>query len=101
MTTSQSLDGFLSLEEKQFHGFVRNRHVPHFTMKSKFNDLATTGKKQKWLRNLFLDIKLWSESMLAISVECDIRTTMFNTYEMSIMENLDILACNRNMPDSR
>jgi hypothetical protein len=45
-------------------------------MESKFIALAAAGKEAKWLMNLLLDIKLWPQPMLAISLYCDSESTM-------------------------
>ena len=50
--------------------------ISHSTMESKFIALATTAKEAKWVRNMLLDIKLWPQSMLAISIYCDSKATM-------------------------
>ena len=45
-------------------------------MEFEFITLVAAGKKAEWLRNLLLDIKLWPQSMPAISLYCDSESTM-------------------------
>ena len=45
-------------------------------MESEFIALAGVGKEAEWLRNLLLDIKLWPQSIPAISLYCDSESTM-------------------------
>jgi hypothetical protein len=49
-------------------------------MESEFMDLAAMNKGMTWLKNIILDIKLWSQSMSSIFFCCDYQTTMHETY---------------------
>ncbi|GJX85831.1 hypothetical protein Tco_0336605 [Tanacetum coccineum] len=49
-------------------------------MKSEFVALATTGKKAEWLKNLLLEIPLWSKPIAPISIRCDSATTLAKAY---------------------
>ena len=49
-------------------------------MEPEFIALAATGKEAEWLRNLLLDIKLWSQLMTIISLYCDSESTMFKAH---------------------
>ena len=49
-------------------------------MESEFIALAGVGKEAEWLRNLLLDIKLWPQSMPAISLNCDSESTMYKAH---------------------
>ncbi|XP_073046157.1 uncharacterized protein [Primulina eburnea] len=54
--------------------------ITHSTMESEFSALAAVGKEVEWLRNLSLDIKLWPQSMPAISLHCDSQATMSKAF---------------------
>ena len=54
--------------------------ISHSTMESEFIALAVAGKEAEWLRNLLLDIELWPQPMLAISLYCDSAATMSKAY---------------------
>ncbi|GJT81330.1 zinc finger, CCHC-type containing protein [Tanacetum coccineum] len=41
---------------------------------------SITGKEAKWLRNILLDIELWTQPMPAISLHCDSQSTLSMTY---------------------
>ncbi|GKG53631.1 hypothetical protein Tco_0555031, partial [Tanacetum coccineum] len=49
-------------------------------MKSEFVALATAGKDAEWLRNLILEILLWSKLIAPISIRCDSATTLAKAY---------------------
>jgi len=61
-------------------------------MESKFIALATTNKEAEWLRNMLLNIKLWSQLMPSISLHYDCQTTMSKAFDKFTIENLDISA---------
>ncbi|GKA17587.1 zinc finger, CCHC-type containing protein, partial [Tanacetum coccineum] len=42
--------------------------------------LAAAGKETKWLRNLILEIPLWSKPITPISISCDSAATLANAY---------------------
>nr|GEU44490.1 zinc finger, CCHC-type [Tanacetum cinerariifolium] len=50
------------------------------TMKYDFVALATAGKEAEWLRNLILDIPLWSKLRAPISILCDSAATLAKAY---------------------
>ena len=50
--------------------------VSHSTMESEFIALSTVDKEAKWLRNMLLDIELWSQPRPAILVYCDNEATL-------------------------
>ena len=54
--------------------------ISHSNMESEFIALATAGKEVEWLRNMLLDIELWSQPILAISVYCDSEATLGRAY---------------------
>ncbi|GJX58057.1 zinc finger, CCHC-type containing protein [Tanacetum coccineum] len=45
------------------------------TIKSEFVALAAAGKEVEWLRNLILEIPLWSKPIAPISIRCDSAAT--------------------------
>ncbi|GKC97334.1 zinc finger, CCHC-type containing protein [Tanacetum coccineum] len=50
------------------------------TMESKFVALAAAGKEAEWLRNLILEIPLWSKLIALISIRCDSAATLAKAY---------------------
>jgi hypothetical protein len=63
--------------------------ITYFTIESKFIALATTSKETKWLRNVLLDIKLWSQPMSSISLYCNSQISLEHLVKFT-MKNLDI-----------
>jgi hypothetical protein len=49
-------------------------------MEYEFIALIATSKKVEWLRNILLDIKLWQEPMLSISLYYDSQAIMSRTF---------------------
>ncbi|GKE25620.1 zinc finger, CCHC-type containing protein [Tanacetum coccineum] len=45
-----------------------------------FMALAAAGKEAEWLRNLILEIPLWSKPIASISIRCDSAATLENAY---------------------
>ncbi|GJW36689.1 hypothetical protein Tco_0059609, partial [Tanacetum coccineum] len=50
------------------------------TMKSEFVALVAAGKEAEWLRNLILEIPLWSKPIASSSIRCDSAATLANAY---------------------
>ncbi|GJT29593.1 zinc finger, CCHC-type containing protein [Tanacetum coccineum] len=50
------------------------------TMESEFMALADANKEAEWLRNLILEIPLWSKPIAPISIRCDNAATLANAY---------------------
>ncbi|GJR67341.1 NIN-like protein [Tanacetum coccineum] len=50
------------------------------TMESEFVALAAAGKEAEWLRNLILEILLWSKPIAPISIRCDGAATLAKAY---------------------
>ncbi|GKD41631.1 zinc finger, CCHC-type containing protein [Tanacetum coccineum] len=50
------------------------------TMESEFVSLAAAGKEAEWLRNLILEILLWSKPITHISIRCDSDATLAKAY---------------------
>ncbi|GJV34251.1 hypothetical protein Tco_1394651 [Tanacetum coccineum] len=49
-------------------------------MESEFVALAAAGKDAEWLRNLILEIPLWSKPITPISILCDNGATLAKAY---------------------
>ncbi|GKB78234.1 zinc finger, CCHC-type containing protein [Tanacetum coccineum] len=50
------------------------------TIESKFMALAAVGKEAEWLRNLILEILLWSKPIAPIPIRCDSAATLAKAY---------------------
>ncbi|GKE08017.1 hypothetical protein Tco_1411568 [Tanacetum coccineum] len=50
------------------------------TMKFEFVALEAAGKEAEWLRNLILEILLWSKPITPISIRCDSAATLAKAY---------------------
>ncbi|GJS38231.1 hypothetical protein Tco_0563274 [Tanacetum coccineum] len=50
------------------------------TMQFEFVALASPGKEAEWLKNLILEISLWSKRMTPISIRCDSEATLAKAY---------------------
>nr|GEU59625.1 zinc finger, CCHC-type [Tanacetum cinerariifolium] len=50
------------------------------TMEYEFVALAAAGKEVEWLRNLILEISLWSKPIAPISIHCDSAATLAKAY---------------------
>ncbi|GKC14136.1 hypothetical protein Tco_1010918 [Tanacetum coccineum] len=50
------------------------------TMESHFMALGAVGKEAKWLRNLMLEIPLWSKPIALISIRCDSAAMLARAY---------------------
>ncbi|GKE20852.1 hypothetical protein Tco_1432364 [Tanacetum coccineum] len=49
-------------------------------MESKFVALAIADKESEWLKNLILEIPLWSKPIAYISIRCKCAATLANAY---------------------
>ncbi|GJV38726.1 zinc finger, CCHC-type containing protein [Tanacetum coccineum] len=58
----------------------RNNCITSSTMESEFVALAVAGKEAEWLKNLILDISLWSKPITPISIRYDSAATLANAY---------------------
>ncbi|GJY80509.1 hypothetical protein Tco_0493260 [Tanacetum coccineum] len=54
------------------------------TMKYEFVALAAVGKEAKWLKNLILEIPLWSKPIALISIRCDSVATLAKAYSPNV-----------------
>ncbi|GJX29714.1 zinc finger, CCHC-type containing protein [Tanacetum coccineum] len=50
------------------------------TIESEFMALAAAGKQAEWLKNLLLEISLWSKPIAPISIRCDSTATLAKAY---------------------
>ncbi|GJY44063.1 zinc finger, CCHC-type containing protein [Tanacetum coccineum] len=50
------------------------------TIESEFVALKVAGKKVEWLKNLILEISLWSKLVIPIAICCDSATTLAKAY---------------------
>ncbi|GKB46549.1 zinc finger, CCHC-type containing protein, partial [Tanacetum coccineum] len=56
--------------------FKKQTCITSSTMKYEFVALATAGKETEWLKNLILEIPLWSKPISPISILCDSAATL-------------------------
>ncbi|GJY67339.1 zinc finger, CCHC-type containing protein [Tanacetum coccineum] len=54
--------------------------ITGLTIESKFVALAAAGKETEWLKNLLLEIPLWSKPIAPISIRCDSAATLAKAY---------------------
>ena len=54
--------------------------ISYSTMESEYVTLVATGKDVEWLRNMLLDIELWSQPIPVISVYCESEATLGKAY---------------------
>ncbi|GJX02653.1 zinc finger, CCHC-type containing protein [Tanacetum coccineum] len=62
-----------------FWAFKKQTCITGSTMESEFVAL-TAGKEAEWLRNLILEIPLWSKPIAPISIRCDSAATLAKAY---------------------
>ncbi|GJU82324.1 hypothetical protein Tco_1284689 [Tanacetum coccineum] len=55
------------------------------TMESKFVALAAAGKEVEWLKNLLLEIPLWSKPIAPISIRYDSAATLAKAYSQKVI----------------
>ncbi|GKA78987.1 hypothetical protein Tco_0785524 [Tanacetum coccineum] len=55
-------------------------------MESNFMALAAASKEVEWLRNLILEIPMWSKPITPISIHCDSATTLAKAYNQMYNE---------------
>ncbi|GJT03084.1 hypothetical protein Tco_0824253 [Tanacetum coccineum] len=67
------------------------------TMKSKFIALADAGKEAEWLRNLILEIPLWSKLITPISIHCDSVAKLTKAYSQMYNRKSRHLGVRHNM----
>nr|GEU79653.1 hypothetical protein [Tanacetum cinerariifolium] len=57
----------------------KQTYITGSTMDPEFIALVAAGKEAEWLRNLILDIPLWSKPIAPISIHCDSAATLEKT----------------------
>ncbi|GJR59821.1 zinc finger, CCHC-type containing protein [Tanacetum coccineum] len=60
--------------------WISNSEDNSSTMESKFMALAAADKEAEWLRNLILEIPLWSKPIAPILIRCDSAATLARAY---------------------
>ncbi|GKA70112.1 hypothetical protein Tco_0776176 [Tanacetum coccineum] len=60
--------------------WISNTEDNSSTSESKFMALAAVGKEAEWLRNLILEILLWSKPIAPIPIRCDSAATLAKAY---------------------
>ncbi|GJV62701.1 zinc finger, CCHC-type containing protein [Tanacetum coccineum] len=63
--------------------------ITNSTMKYEFVALAVAVKEAEWLRNMILEIPLWSKPIAPISIRCDSVATLAKAYTKCTMGSLD------------
>ncbi|GJZ26269.1 zinc finger, CCHC-type containing protein [Tanacetum coccineum] len=72
-TSNPVLEGYSDTSKKQ-------TCITGSTMESEFMALAAAGKEAEWLKNLFLEIPLWSKPIAPISICCYSAATLVMAY---------------------
>ncbi|GKB18069.1 zinc finger, CCHC-type containing protein [Tanacetum coccineum] len=60
--------------------FKKQTCITNSIMESEFVALVTASKKVEWLRNLILEIPLWSKPIVPIFIHCDSAATLEKAY---------------------
>ncbi|GJY75826.1 zinc finger, CCHC-type containing protein [Tanacetum coccineum] len=63
------------------------------TIESEFVALAAAGKEAEWLKNLILEIPLWSKPIAPIFILCDSAATLAKAYSQMYNEKSRYLGC--------
>ncbi|GKA93201.1 zinc finger, CCHC-type containing protein [Tanacetum coccineum] len=71
--------------------------ITGLTMESAFVALAAAGKEAEWLKNLLLEISLWSKSIAHISIRCDSVATLAKAYSQMYNEKSRHLSVRHSM----
>ncbi|GJV00025.1 putative reverse transcriptase domain-containing protein [Tanacetum coccineum] len=71
--------------------------ITSLTIESEFVALAATSKEAEWLRNLILEILLWSKPIAPISIRCDSDATLAKVYSKMYNEKSRHLCVRHNM----
>ncbi|GJT65808.1 zinc finger, CCHC-type containing protein [Tanacetum coccineum] len=79
---NSSTSGWVFLLGRGVISWASNKQtcITSSTMEYDFVALATAGKEAEWLRNLILEIPLWSKPIAYISIRCDSATTLAKAY---------------------
>ncbi|GJR06331.1 zinc finger, CCHC-type containing protein [Tanacetum coccineum] len=60
--------------------FKKQTCITSLTMTSQFLALTAAGKEAEWLKNLLLEIPLWSKPIVPICIRCDSAATLAKSY---------------------
>ena len=61
-------------------GSKKQTCIADSTMAAKFVALASCSKEAEWLRNLLIEIPIWSKPMPPVSIHCDSEATLSRAY---------------------
>ncbi|GKE23988.1 hypothetical protein Tco_1435500 [Tanacetum coccineum] len=75
----------------------KKTNITSSTINSEFMALAATGKEAKWLKNLILEIPLWSKPIAPNSIHCDSAATLAKAYSQMYNEKFRHLGVMHNM----
>nr|GEX79628.1 zinc finger, CCHC-type [Tanacetum cinerariifolium] len=78
--SSLSYTGYPTLLEGYTDAFKKQTCITGSTIEFEFVALAAAGKEAEWLKNLFLEIPLWSKLIAPIYVRCDSAATLAKAY---------------------
>ncbi|GKA27786.1 zinc finger, CCHC-type containing protein [Tanacetum coccineum] len=67
-------------------GYTDQTCITGSTLESEFMALAAAGKEAEWLKNLLLEIPLWSKPITPISIRCDSAATLAKAYSQMYNE---------------
>ncbi|GKA53916.1 methyltransferase-like protein 5 isoform X1 [Tanacetum coccineum] len=73
-------DQYAVSREDQYAASKKQTCITGSTIKSEFVALATASKEAKWLKNLLLEIPLWSKPIAHILIRCDSVATLAKAY---------------------
>ncbi|GJY07263.1 zinc finger, CCHC-type containing protein [Tanacetum coccineum] len=79
--------GFIMPDNENKHP-KKSTYITGLAIESKFVALADAGKEAEWLRNLILDISLWSKPIALISIRCDSAATLAKAYSQMTPNSL-------------
>ncbi|GJS70759.1 hypothetical protein Tco_0703600 [Tanacetum coccineum] len=77
--------------------FLLGGGITGSTMESEFVALAAAGEEAEWLKNLLLEIPLWSKPIAPISILCDSAATLANAYSQMYNGNARHLGVRHSM----
>ncbi|GJW12789.1 zinc finger, CCHC-type containing protein [Tanacetum coccineum] len=79
---NSSTSGWVFLLGKAVISWVSKKQtcITSSTMEYEFVALSVVGKEAEWLRNLILEIPLWSKPIAPISIRCDSAATLAKAY---------------------
>ncbi|GJW68277.1 zinc finger, CCHC-type containing protein [Tanacetum coccineum] len=75
----------------------KQTYINGLTMESEFMALTAAGKEAEWLKNLLLEILLWSKLIAPIYIRCDSAATLAKAYSQMYNEKSRHLGVTHNM----